>query len=358
MSRVFFITPDINSPTGGIKQLYRQVDVLNDNGYEAFILHKKNGFRCTWFDNNTKVLYHHNSLDKIEKFLKKEDKKNSISKRLSNLKKAIRNCFNVKDLIKEKYEEVVFDKEDIIVFPEVYGKAIGKFFLENKKVVYNQNCYYTFWGYEFSNQSNPYLNNDIKAIIVASEDAINYMSFGFPNVPLYRVKYGINEKVFSYSENKKKQIAFMPRKLNEDIVQIINLLNFRNKLKGWTYKVIDKMDESQVSDALKESAFFLSLNHKEGFGMPPAEAMACGCIVVGYTGKGGKEFFKNDFCYTIEDRDIIAFAKTIENLALEYEEDNQSFVEKGKKASEFILSEYSMEMEVKTILDSWNSIIN
>jgi glycosyltransferase involved in cell wall biosynthesis len=171
------------------------------------------------------------------------------------------------------------------------------------------------------------------------------------------VKYGIDSKVFSYSPTKKKQIAFMPRKLNEDVVQVINLLNSRNKLKDWTYKVIDKMNENEVADVLKESALFLSFNHKEGFGMPPAEAMACGCVIVGYPGKGGKEFFKNEFCYPIEDRDVVSFAKTLESVMLEYDNNNQLFVEKGKKASDFILSEYSMDMEVKTIVDCWNSIL-
>lgn len=355
MKRILFVTPDINSPTGGIKQLYRQVDVLNNNGYEAFILHKKGGFRCTWFKNDTKVLYNFRSLDIIDKFLNKENKKRGFFKTILNVKKHI---INLKSLIdKYKYEDTVIDKEDIIVFPEVYGKAIDNFFLENKKVIYNQNCYYTFWGFDFLDESNPYKNNTTKAIIVASNDAMSYMNFGFPDVPLYRVKYGIDEKVFAYSKTKKKQIAFMPRKLNEDAVQIINLLNFRGKLKGWTFKAIDKMEENEVAEALKESAFFLSFNHKEGFGMPPAEAMACGCIVVGYTGKGGKEFFKNDFCYPIEDRDVTDFAKTLERLVLEYENDDQIFIEKGKKASDFILSEYSMDVEVNTIVNCWNSIL-
>jgi hypothetical protein len=28
-----------------------------------------------------------------------------------------------------------------------------------------------------------------------------------------------------------------------------------------------------------------------GFRFPPAEAMLCGCVVVGYHGKGGQEYF-------------------------------------------------------------------
>ena len=359
MSRIFFITPDINSAAGGIKQLYRQVDILNKNGFETLILHKEKGFRCSWFKNDTKVAYHFQRIQDIENFLKKGSEKRSFIKTIISFRNLTAIFFKL-DRLKNRYKfkEVIFEKEDVIVFPEIYAKAIDEIFLENKKVIYNQNCYYTFRGCDYIEESSPYLNENIKAIIVASEDAINYANYGFSSIPLYRVKYGIDEKVFAYSEGKKKQIAFMPRKLNEDVVQVINLLNFRKILNGWTFKIIDKMDEHQVANALKESAFFLSFNHREGFGMPPAEAMACGCVVVGYAGNGGKEFFKNDFSYPIEDRDVVSFAKTLEKVILEYEQDKKIFIEKGKKASEFILTEYSMEMEEKTIVESWNSILS
>ena len=41
----------------------------------------------------------------------------------------------------------------------------------------------------------------------------------------------------------------------------------------------------------KESMLFFSFGHPEGFGLPVAEALACGCAVVGYTGLGGRELF-------------------------------------------------------------------
>jgi glycosyltransferase involved in cell wall biosynthesis len=35
---------------------------------------------------------------------------------------------------------------------------------------------------------------------------------------------------------------------------------------------------------------FLSLSHKESFGLPPLEAMACGCRVAGFHSEGGREY--------------------------------------------------------------------
>jgi len=55
--RLLFVCPDIQKPSGGIKQIYRQVDVLNKNGFEAYILHDNPGFKCNWFANKTPVLY-------------------------------------------------------------------------------------------------------------------------------------------------------------------------------------------------------------------------------------------------------------------------------------------------------------
>jgi glycosyltransferase involved in cell wall biosynthesis len=42
---------------------------------------------------------------------------------------------------------------------------------------------------------------------------------------------------------------------------------------------------------LKESLLFLSFVNGEGLGLLAVEAMSCGCVVVGYDGMGGKEFF-------------------------------------------------------------------
>ena len=43
---------------------------------------------------------------------------------------------------------------------------------------------------------------------------------------------------------------------------------------------------------MQESLLFLSFGFPEGFGLPVAEAFACGCAVIGYDGLGGRELFK------------------------------------------------------------------
>ena len=52
----------------------------------------------------------------------------------------------------------------------------------------------------------------------------------------------------------------------------------------------------------------------EPFGNVVMEAMASGCVVIGYHGRGGKEYFQRSFSYPIEAGDIVGFAKAVESV--------------------------------------------
>ena len=44
------------------------VDILNKNNFNAYVLHEVDNFRCTWFANNTKILYFKDVLINFEKY--------------------------------------------------------------------------------------------------------------------------------------------------------------------------------------------------------------------------------------------------------------------------------------------------
>ena len=353
MDNIYFICPDLNEPSGGIKQLYRQVDILNANGFNAAILHKSPFYRCSWFPNSTKIVYSELVFNTINR--------NKTSSFIGKLKIYIRSLFSLLKLssIKHKNQYITINNEDILVFPEIYGPYIADVLPNIKKVIYNQNCYLTFNEFKVTDHHNfPYTNEDTIATVVVSKDSEEYMNYVFPEIALYRIHIGIDNMIFNYQENKKKQIAYMPRKLNEDAIQIINILGQRGVLKGWDLIEINNISEQDVAKILKDTTFFLSFNHKEGFGLPPAEAMACGCIVIGYPGRGGEEYFNETFCYPIQDRDVQEFSKTLEKTINDYTNNPKSFIEKGRKASEFILAEYALEIEKNDVVRVWNAIEN
>src|SRR5687768_9488940 len=142
------------------------------------------------------------------------------------------------------------------VFSEVGGLKIGAWAPGNRKVIFNQNAYYTFLRYPLEGDvETPYLHPDVMATIVVSEDSRQYLQHAFPSLPIHRIRYSIDPKLYCPpKEPKKKQICFMPRKNVDDAKQVLYMLRYRSKLSGWTIREIDKMSESQAAEIIRESA--------------------------------------------------------------------------------------------------------
>ena len=78
---------------------------------------------------------------------------------------------------------------------------------------------------------------------------------------------------------------------------------------------IEDVTQEEVASVLKRAANFLSFGHPEGFGLPPLEAMSAGCLVIGYHGMGGREFFHREFSVPIEFGDIRAYVEAVESAS-------------------------------------------
>lgn len=324
MSTIYVLSPDNNQASGGIKILYRHVDVLNENGYNAQMLHQNNGFRCTWFDNKTPVVY---------------------------------------------FGDVQINDDDFLVIPEIYGPNIygisqhPQISNKAKKIIFNQNCRYTFLGQTIESVTNknfnlPYSNSDeYIATMVVSDDSTDYIQSIFPKQNVSRIHNAINIDTFKYKDAQTPQICFMPRKHAEDAIQVLGILNLRGALDGVNVVAIDNMSEQQVASTMMDSMFFLSFGYPEGCPLPPAEAMACGCIVIGYDGFGGKEYFKQEFSYPINVGDITGFADCVEKQLDIAKKDITIMQKKARIASEYVRSTYSSDQEKADILNCWSQLL-
>lgn len=326
---IYYWSPDYRTPVGGVKILYRHVDVLNSAGYQASILHRHRWFRSSWFENTTHVSY--------------------IGK-------------------------TVLTAEDYLVIPENYGslyinpsarpkaaRVFNRLFATPaKKIIFNQNTYNTFAGHSFlpGDLRTIYRDERIIATLVVSENNREYLAFSFPSMRIYRIHNAINQDLFTYRAEKKPQICFMPRKNPEHAVQVINLLKHKGVVQDFTIVPIEDKSEKEAADIMQESLIFLSFGYPEGFSLPPAEAMSCGCIVIGYHGIGGREYFDPDYCFPVEMGDILEFAKAVEDVIRLYHKAPNALAQMADKASAFIRHNYSVEREREDILYSWDQLIN
>jgi hypothetical protein len=228
------------------------------------------------------------------------------------------------------------------------------------RVVLNQNQFFTFRSTGFSGTAlaDTYRSAGVRAVLVLSDINRAYQEYMFPGFPVFQMRLAIDETLFCPGKEKRPQIAFMPRRGQRDAEMLIGMLRNRGLLDGFDVTPIDGMDEGRVAEKLRESLCFLTFSSREGFGLPAAEAMACGCVVVGYTGHGGDEFFSSDHAFPIVDGNLLEFASAMEQVLALYREDPGSLVAMGRRASKKILGKYSRQLAEAESLAQWKALFH
>jgi hypothetical protein len=307
MANIYVFCPELNFPSGGMMKLYELVDTLNANQIQSYIVFISKGYNINWFEHSTKVT--------------------DIS-------------------------SIDVREDDILIFPEVSGEEILNYYPGTHKIIFCQNSFYAlkmFYG-KPERAKEFYLHKDIVQVIVVSDYDFELFSWIFPGIQISKITYGLDEGLFHFQPQKKLQIAVMPRKLPSDYNFLENLLKIKADLAEVPIKKIENMSYSECAAILRESAIFLSFSNREGFGLPPAEAMACGCLVIGYHGQGGKEFFQDDLVSVIDQWDMMSYAKTISNTINLIKNHPDQALETGRKASDYILAKYAKVNQEQSIL--------
>jgi hypothetical protein len=301
---VWVIAPDWNEPSGGVRKLYRSVDVLNANGLPAAIVHQRPGFSCTWFAHDTRI---------------------------------------------SPARDVVVSPSDVIAVPEIYAGSICELPPGIRRVIVNQNVYLLLESLVSGGApaAAPYLqDDDLAAVLVVSQQNLEVMKYVFPQVRVDRVRWAVDPDVYHRSPDRPgKRIAYMTRKRTSEASEVLRLLSLTGATDGWELVPIAHQSEGEVAAILRTCRIFLSFGQREGLGLPPLEAMASGCLVVGFDGFAGREFFGSPYARSVENGDVVAFARAVEELIRQFESDPTELAELSDAAERFVAEHYSANGE-------------
>lgn len=264
--RILYMNHDNPHPSGGVQVIYDHVRHLVRNGYDAYVVHFRSGFKPTWFDGQIPTLYC--------------DQPFQVS------------------------------PNDLIVIPEDHAGFL-EFFRDvpARKIIFCQNHFYLFEGIrgDHSLQS-----LGISGLMACSDIVSSFLRRHLKTSLVQTVHNAVTTELFRASSPKKLQVAYMPRKRPLEANFIKRLCqSLLDPTLPVTWVAIDNMTQEQVAATMAESALFLSLNRLEGFGLPPLEAMASGCLVAGFTGFGAQEYASPENGFWCAEDDLEGCAQSL-----------------------------------------------
>ncbi len=118
---------------------------------------------------------------------------------------------------------------------------------------------------------------------------------------------------------------------------------------------LDGMNEVQVAAAQRDALAFLSFGYPEGCPFPPKEAMAAGCLVVGYHGMGGRDYFTHEHGYPVPQGDIVAFARQVEDVLAAHRADPVGTETRARAIARDIRERFSPRAESESVLAAFGA---
>ncbi len=310
---IYFSVPDWNQPSGGLKVAYDHVQALNDAGVPARVLHQKSGFRLDWFDNDAPVT-----------------------------------CV----------PNVTLGPDDVIVVAEVAVDVFIRSRCPARHIVLNQSGHLTFQTSADMVMDHMLTCERMLGSVVVSQHSAEYLRTAFPGRPVARARNAVDPSVF-YPERPRpsRVLGYSLRRGRDDILQALSILEARGSLEGWEVREIAGADQRRYAKALAATRVLLSAPYQEGFGLPAAEAMACGAYVVGYDGFGGREYFRPEFSSPIATGDVLALAMATEDVLVRDREDPGWLDDRSVTAAAFIAEEYSPQRSALSVVDAYAAIL-
>lgn len=194
------------------------------------------------------------------------------------------------------WADLELNREDLWLVPEGWVNALTPGLQAGARcVVYVQN-----WAYLFSALPEGVTWDRLPVSFIAVSEPVEWFMRQSLGVKSPVLRPGIDLTRFCPPQEplapSPVRIAYMPRKNKALAAQIKAMFQSRSvrnpDLPSVEWVPIEGQSQQGVAELLRGSHIFLAAGYPEGCPLPPLEAMASGCVVVGYAGLGGFDYMR------------------------------------------------------------------
>lgn len=255
-------------PSGGVKIIYQHCELLRRHSIEATPVHMAD-FVVDWFPHQVPHL--------------------SLEQGLAGI-----------------------GPDDVLVCPEVIPAAAAPF-ASRHKIAFIQNWAFAAVG---TGPERRFEDFNISGLLACSNYIRDYMQ-GRSDLACAVITNGIDLDIFKPPPpgGGRSRIIYQNRRNVADARRALELLDPELRARHDFFEMANNYPQAEMVRFFQESDIYLAIGYPEGFALPPLEAMACGCAVVGFTGGGGLEhMIDGETALVAPDGDARALAEGLTRL--------------------------------------------
>ncbi|MBW2304410.1 MAG: glycosyltransferase family 4 protein [Deltaproteobacteria bacterium] len=311
---IYYLCPDFAPPSAGTRRLYRHVFHLNRLGFNAAILHRKRGFVLSWHGYKVPVLWLEDS-PKVQ-------------------------------------------REDVLVFPE----GMAALMKQTKDLPCLRIAIALNWAYIYINlpMGEDWKDYGITRAITPSPLIKDFLEWSM-GLKVTLIGNYVDTTRYHYDPKRKKnRICYTARK---DLPGAIlnSIFSKREEIAGkYDWIRLEDMEEEEYARHLVESRIFLAASTQEGMPTSILEAMASGCLVLGFSGIGGNDYMvgsgRNRNCILVENGNLPKLGKALESLLSDLERDEGAYDAMLKNGIETASRFRDLEKEGESLRDFFLSL--
>lgn len=338
--RYCFVLPDLSRPMGGQTVLYEMAETLRTAGHEVVLVHGGRFHRYEFAQTECEI-FHFPALATL-------GRAQGVRARVAQVRRSLaeRRSNPALPLFRP-------GPRDVMVIPEFSYETYGALFPDVPLVMMALDPTALLRAFSRDEME---MHKRYTAVLATSEAITKAVQILLDRQP-YCATLSVARPGLQADHPKKLQIAYMPRKLGTQAARVVQAFKRRAALADVPVVAIRNMTNAERDQVLNESLIFLAFSNMEGFGLPPAEAMAAGCLVIGYTGIGANEFFTDETGFVIEQNDTPGMVARTEEVVEAYRRDPAALDAKRAQAAGYIADRYTSEKARASLLAAWEAVV-
>jgi hypothetical protein len=270
MARILYFCPDFPQPSGGTKTLYRHVHHLCALGYDAYIVHQQRDFRLTWHAYSAPILW--------------------------------------------LADRPQLTQDDVLVIPEVMPALMQQTQrFAGRRIVIALSWSPAYWGLS---PGQSWRDFGITRVMTVSPVIQAYVRWSMGLEALLCREYVDPHLYYWEPDGKRLEVAYLTRK-DRSGAWLQGVLQRRaDPLDQVAWRPLQNLAEAVYAQHLRTARVYLVSHLQEGMNTSVLEAMACGCLVVGYSGIGGGVYMQGSGdsrnCVLVENGNLPALGRALE----------------------------------------------